>query len=159
MVDEAPGDRAAAEKGDQAVALFDGESLSGWDCFTVDPNVKMEDVWSVQDGILVVSIEDHGIGIAPENIDRVFEKFHTLPSGGGSGHAKGTGLGLTITKGLIEQHGGHVAEYLGDGVVAYFGYPTADEAASLNAVRAGLALTEAVSSISTSSPPSGASTR
>jgi len=43
---------AAAEKCDQAVDLFDGESLAGWDCFLADANVKMEDVWSVRDGIL-----------------------------------------------------------------------------------------------------------
>jgi hypothetical protein len=47
------GTAAAAEKGDKAVELFNGESLSGWGCFTVDPKVKMEDVWSVKDGILV----------------------------------------------------------------------------------------------------------
>jgi hypothetical protein len=41
----------AAEAG--AVALFNGEDLGGWDSFLVEPGVKTEDVWSVQDGVLV----------------------------------------------------------------------------------------------------------
>ena len=57
---------------------------------------------------LCVSVEDHGTGIAPENIDRVFEKFHTLPSAGGAGHTKGTGLGLTICRKIVQAHGGKI---------------------------------------------------
>jgi hypothetical protein len=42
-----------AQAAGPAIALFDGSSLEGWSCFTVDPQVKMEDVWSVKDGLLV----------------------------------------------------------------------------------------------------------
>jgi class 3 adenylate cyclase/predicted ATPase len=45
---------------------------------------------------------------------------------------------------VIERAGGFVAKYMGDGVLAYFGYPRADEHDAERAVRAGLALTEAV---------------
>jgi predicted ATPase/class 3 adenylate cyclase len=45
---------------------------------------------------------------------------------------------------VIEQAGGFVARYLGDGVLAYFGYPEASEDAAERAVNAGLALAEAV---------------
>ena len=38
---------------DKAVVLFDGKSLDGWDYHLVDPDLKMEDVWSVKDGILI----------------------------------------------------------------------------------------------------------
>jgi class 3 adenylate cyclase len=44
----------------------------------------------------------------------------------------------------IERGGGFVAKYMGDGVLAYFGYPLADEHDAERAVRAGLALVEAV---------------
>src|SRR6185295_9388092 len=44
---------------------------------------------------------------------------------------------------LITKHGGFVARYLGDGVLAYFGYPRADEDDAERAVRAGLALVDA----------------
>jgi len=58
--------------------------------------------------VLCVSVEDRGIGIAQENLERVFEKFRTLPSGGGNGQTKGTGLGLTICRKIVEAHGGKI---------------------------------------------------
>jgi class 3 adenylate cyclase len=50
---------------------------------------------------------------------------------------------------VIERTGGFVAKYMGDGVLAYFGYPRADEHDAERAVRAGLALVEAVAGIET----------
>jgi hypothetical protein len=44
---------APSQAAGPAIALFDGSSLEGWSCFTVDPQVKMEDVWSVRDGLMV----------------------------------------------------------------------------------------------------------
>jgi signal transduction histidine kinase len=62
----------------------------------------------VDAGTLYVSVTDRGIGIARESQERVFEKFHTLPSAGGSGQTKGTGLGLTICRKIVEAHGGTI---------------------------------------------------
>src|SRR5271168_3809658 len=45
--------------------------------------------------------------------------------------------------GLIERNGGFVAKYMGDGVLAYFGYPQAHEHDAERAVHAGLAIVEA----------------
>lgn len=45
---------------------------------------------------------------------------------------------------VLQRHGGVVAQFLGDGVLAYFGYPQAREDAAIRAVHAGLALVEAV---------------
>jgi class 3 adenylate cyclase len=50
---------------------------------------------------------------------------------------------------VIERAGGFVAKYMGDGVLAYFGYPRADEHDAERAVRAGLALSEAVAGLHT----------
>jgi class 3 adenylate cyclase len=50
---------------------------------------------------------------------------------------------------LIERNGGFVAKYIGDGVLAYFGYPQAHEHDAERAVRAGLALVEAVPKLTT----------
>ena len=50
---------------------------------------------------------------------------------------------------VIERTGGFVAKYMGDGVLAYFGYPRADEHDAERAVRAGLALVEAVAGLET----------
>jgi class 3 adenylate cyclase len=52
--------------------------------------------------------------------------------------------------GEIKRLGGMVAQYLGDGVLAYFGYPAAHEDDTERAVRAGLAILGAVSSAPTS---------
>src|SRR5467141_1859416 len=51
--------------------------------------------------------------------------------------------------GVIERNGGFVAKYMGDGVLAYFGYPRADEHDAERAVRAGLELVEAVAALDT----------
>jgi class 3 adenylate cyclase/predicted ATPase len=50
---------------------------------------------------------------------------------------------------VIERSGGFVAKYMGDGVLAYFGYPRADEHDAERAVRAGLQLVEAVAALDT----------
>jgi class 3 adenylate cyclase/predicted ATPase len=50
---------------------------------------------------------------------------------------------------VIERNGGFVAKYMGDGVLAYFGYPQAHEHDAERAVRAGLALVEAVPKLET----------
>jgi class 3 adenylate cyclase/predicted ATPase len=54
---------------------------------------------------------------------------------------------------LVERNGGFVAKYMGDGVLAYFGYPHAHEHDAESAVRAGLALVEAVAKLVTNVGP------
>ncbi|MGD2123030.1 MAG: DUF1080 domain-containing protein [Gemmatimonadota bacterium] len=44
----------------QEIQLFNGRDLSGWEYFLVDEGARMEDVWSVQDGILVCKGEPRG---------------------------------------------------------------------------------------------------
>lgn len=44
----------------KSIALFNGKDLSGWTHFLADPAVKMEDVWSVKDGLLVCTGEPIG---------------------------------------------------------------------------------------------------
>ncbi len=53
-----------------------------------------------------ISVTDEGIGIAPEDTDRIFAKFAMLPKPAWT--KKGTGLGLFITKGIVEAHGGRL---------------------------------------------------
>lgn len=55
---------------------------------------------------------------------------------------------------VIERFHGHVAQYLGDGVMAYFGWPAAREDAAESAVRAGLEVIEAVKALATPEPSS-----
>src|SRR3982751_1970604 len=51
--------------------------------------------------------------------------------------------------GEIARYGGHVAKLMGDGVLAYFGWPRAEEDEAERAVRAGLAIAEAVGRLAT----------
>ena len=51
---------APEPEGPQAIDLFNGNSLEGWRAFLVDPEVKKEEVWSVQDGVLVCKGEPLG---------------------------------------------------------------------------------------------------
>jgi signal transduction histidine kinase len=57
--------------------------------------------------LVAISVKDTGIGIPPEHLDAIFEKFHQVE---GSLHrsVSGTGLGLAITKGLVESHQGKI---------------------------------------------------
>src|SRR5262245_24211584 len=54
---------------------------------------------------------------------------------------------------LVERNGGFVAKYMGDGVLAYFGYPQAHEHDAEHAVRAALALVEEVPKLATQAGP------
>jgi PAS domain S-box-containing protein len=61
----------------------------------------------VQDGQATISVTDSGIGIAPEDQVRLFEKFYRIKRRD-TADIPGTGLGLAIVKSIIERHGGRV---------------------------------------------------
>jgi two-component system NtrC family sensor kinase len=52
---------------------------------------------------ITVTFSDTGVGIGPENLDRIFEAFFTTKR-----EVKGVGLGLTVCYGLVEEHGGKI---------------------------------------------------
>ena len=58
------------------------------------------------DGEVLVSVADTGPGIAPEDQERIFEEFQQ--TGVGAGQREGTGLGLALSKRLVELHGGRI---------------------------------------------------
>ncbi|MFA5944101.1 MAG: HAMP domain-containing sensor histidine kinase, partial [Candidatus Thermoplasmatota archaeon] len=63
----------------------------------------------------IVSIQDNGLGMTPEQLAQLFQPFVRLHEDK-PGVAKGTGLGLYISKGIVEQHGGRIwAESAGPG--------------------------------------------
>jgi PAS domain S-box-containing protein len=57
--------------------------------------------------MITIVVADRGEGIAPENLNRLFQKFQQVDSSS-SRRKGGTGLGLAITKALVEQHGGRI---------------------------------------------------
>jgi len=58
-------------------------------------------------GAVLVAVEDTGPGIAPENQQLVFEKFRQVEDKA-SGKPSGTGLGLTISREIVERHRGRL---------------------------------------------------
>jgi signal transduction histidine kinase len=59
------------------------------------------------DGEIRISVKDSGIGIAPEDHERVFEEFRQV-SAGRRVAAEGTGLGLALARRFVELHGGRL---------------------------------------------------
>ena len=72
---------------------------------------------------LTVSVADTGPGIPEEALPRVFERFYRVPDV--EDQAPGTGLGLTITRQIIEAHGGRIAvsSVMGQGTTFTFTLP------------------------------------
>ena len=57
---------------------------------------------------IVTRVHDEGIGIGPQELDKIFERFYQAPSSSQTHKAGGVGLGLAICKGIIEAHGGRI---------------------------------------------------
>jgi len=55
-----------------------------------------------------VSVSDTGSGIAPEHIQRIYDPFFTTKTSPREGQARGTGLGLSVTYGIIQEHAGKI---------------------------------------------------
>jgi signal transduction histidine kinase len=79
--------------------------------------------------LILCSVTDTGMGIAEEDIATVFEEFRQLDSST-SRQAEGTGLGLPISKRLVEMHGGRlwVESRIGVGSTFSFTLPASDQA-------------------------------
>jgi signal transduction histidine kinase len=76
---------------------------------------------------VVIAVEDSGIGIHAEHINRLFRPFQQIDSGLARRH-EGTGLGLSICRGLVEAHGGRiwVHDRPGPGTTISFTLPIAE---------------------------------
>lgn len=72
-----------------------------------NPGSKIRVEISKYDEKVVLSVTDYGKGIQPENLEKIFQPFTKLSTTGTSGE-KGTSLGLSIVKRIVEGHGGKI---------------------------------------------------
>lgn len=73
---------------------------------------------------IIIHVSDTGIGISPEDISRLAQPFEQIDSQHSRKH-EGTGLGLALSKSLVELHGGnfHITSTLGEGTTVTFTLP------------------------------------
>jgi two-component system NtrC family sensor kinase len=70
---------------------------------------------SMNDSMVIVDIDDTGVGISEEDIKRIYDPFFTT-----KGTGKGTGLGLAVSYGIIQDHGGRIFVDSAPGKGAHF---------------------------------------
>ncbi len=82
---------------------------------------------------VVISIADQGVGISPEDLIPLFEKYFRVKSPTGY-HVAGTGLGLPVARVIVEAHGGRIwaESKVGQGTTLYFSLPRQGLSAELN---------------------------
>ncbi len=86
---------------------------------------------TAEDGSLVAEIVDTGIGIAPENVAKIYDPFFTT-----KGVGQGTGLGLAVSYGIVQEHAGRITveSTPGHGTTFRITLPTSRVRARLQAV-------------------------
>jgi hypothetical protein len=86
---------------------------------------------TADDGSLVAEISDTGIGIAPENVAKIYDPFYTT-----KGVGQGTGLGLAVSYGIVQEHTGRITvdSTPGHGTTFRITLPTARVRTRLQAV-------------------------
>jgi signal transduction histidine kinase len=71
---------------------------------------------------VLISVSDTGVGLPPEKTEQIFNAFFTTKP-------QGSGMGLSISRSIVESHGGHLwaTANSGRGTTFYFTVPTAAE--------------------------------
>ncbi len=86
---------------------------------------KMSLKTNYEDGEVVISVRDNGAGIAPEHLHRIYDPFFTTKNTPKAGQHKGTGLGLAVSYGIVQEHSGRieVESTVGDGTTFRLLFP------------------------------------
>jgi len=76
-------------------------------------------------GHVEATIADSGAGIAPEHLKRIYDPFFTTKTAPKPGERRGTGLGLAVSYGIIQEHAGkiNVESTLGVGTTFHLEFP------------------------------------
>lgn len=114
--DHTVGIRADADRLAQVVTNLVGNAVRA-----TPPGGSIEVVLVVEPGWAVLRVSDSGEGLASQDIERVFERFYRVPGRRREGRDSGSGIGLTVARGIVRAHGGDlVAQSAGPGRGATF---------------------------------------
>jgi PAS domain S-box-containing protein len=82
-------------------------------------------VATLANGHVEAIVADSGAGIAPENLKRIYDPFFTTKTMPKPGERRGTGLGLSVSYGIIQEHAGkiHVESAVGAGTTFHLEFP------------------------------------
>jgi len=80
---------------------------------------------TLANGHVEAIVSDSGAGIAPENLKRIYDPFFTTKTTPKPGDRRGTGLGLSVSYGIIQEHAGkiHVESAVGAGTTFHLEFP------------------------------------
>lgn len=121
LAPDLPGIEADRDKLDQVLSNLLSNAIK----YSPDGGTITVAVHDAEDN-LEFAVSDQGMGIPPEHLEKVFQRFHRVHSGD-SQRVGGTGIGLFLTKSLVEAHGGaiHIESSLGEGSTFRFTIPKA----------------------------------
>ena len=110
--------------------VFTNLLLNARDAIPDGGSITISTIASEEDS-LMIEVWDTGIGIAPENVAKLYDPFYTT-----KGVGRGTGLGLAVSYGIVQEHSGHISveSTPGRGTTFRITLPTAHAHARLQAV-------------------------
>jgi len=110
--------------------VFTNLLLNARDAIPDGGSITISTIASEEDS-LMIEVWDTGIGIAPENVAKLYDPFYTT-----KGVGRGTGLGLAVSYGIVQEHSGHISveSTPGRGTTFRITLPTAHAHARLHAV-------------------------
>jgi signal transduction histidine kinase len=97
--------------------------------YSPDDAAPIEVAMAADADAVVISVQDHGVGIGPEDLDFIFEPFYRVDKAR-TPKRDGFGLGLSLAKNIIEAHGGHIIarSTFGQGTLVRIHLPVATDA-------------------------------
>jgi two-component system, NtrC family, sensor kinase len=83
--------------------VFTNLILNARDAIPEGGRISLFTAFNEDDDAILIEIADTGMGIAPENVAKIYDPFFTT-----KGVGRGTGLGLAVTYGIVQEHSGHI---------------------------------------------------
>jgi len=110
--------------------VFTNLLLNARDAIPAGGSIKISTV-PADDHSLTIEVSDSGVGIAPENVAKIYDPFYTT-----KGVGRGTGLGLAVSYGIVQEHSGHISveSTPGHGTIFRITLPTVNTRARLQTV-------------------------